>query len=94
MTCQRAGRKDETLGLITDLGAEELAPRRWLQANRQGCGIENGTRQRLDVALNDDRCRVRSPNGLWILGMVRRLVMSLFMGWRGRQAKPRWAKRI
>ena len=90
LTRQRVGRKNETVGLITDLPPEELAPRRWLQANRQGWGIENGTHQRLDVSLHDDLCRVRSPNGLWILGMVRRLVISLFMEWRGRQAKPQF----
>ena len=90
LTRQRVGRKNETVGLITDLTPEELSPRRWLQANRQGWGIENGTHQRLDVSLHDDLCRVRSPNGLWILGMVRRLVISLFMEWRGRQAKPQF----
>ena len=88
LTRQHAGRKDETVGLITDLTPEQLPPLRWLKANRQGWGIENGTHQRLNVSLNDDRCRVRSPNGLWILGMVRRLVISLFMEWRARQAKP------
>ena len=85
---QRPGRKDETVGLITDLAPAQLTPRQWLQANRQGWGIENGSHQRLDVSLNDDHCRVRSPNGLWILGMMRRLVISLFMEWRGRQRKP------
>lgn len=89
LTRQRAGRKDETVGLITDLAPAQLPPRLWLQANRQGWGIENGSHQRLDVSLNDDRCRVRSPNGLWILGMMRRLVISLFMEWRGRQRQPR-----
>lgn len=88
LTRQRAGRKDETVGLLTDLDPDELPPRLWPEANRQGWGIENGNHQRLDVSLNDDRCRVRSTNGLWILGMMRRLVISLFMGWRHRQRKP------
>ena len=88
LTRQRAGRKDETVGLITDLTPAQMSPRQWLQANREGWGIENGSHQRLDVSLHDDRCRVRSPNGLWILGMMRRLVISLFMEWRGRQRKP------
>jgi hypothetical protein len=88
LTRQRVGRKDETVGLITDLAPDELPPRLWLQANRQAWGIENGNHQRLDVSLNDDRCRVRSPNGLWILGMMRRLVISLFMEWRPHQRKP------
>ena len=39
-------------------------------------------------ALPDYRGRVRSPNGLWILGMLRRLVISLFMEWRPHQRKP------
>ena len=52
-------------------------------------GIENGTHQRLDVSLNEDRCRVRSTNALWILGMLRRLVISLFSHWRARHRKPK-----
>lgn len=52
-------------------------------------GIENGTHQRLDVSLNEDRCRVRSADGQWILGMLRRVVISLYMHWRAHQPKPR-----
>ena len=89
LTRQHIGRKNETVGLITDLLPQQLPALQWLKANRQAWGIENGTHQRLDVTLNDDRCRVRSTNGLWILGMLRRLVISLFMHWRARQARPR-----
>jgi predicted transposase YbfD/YdcC len=85
---QHRGRKDERVGLITDLTADQLPASQWLQANRQGWGIENGTHQRLDVSLNDDRCRVRNTNGLLILGMLRRLVISLFMHWRLHQPRP------
>ena len=88
LTRQHTGRKNETVGLITDLTPAQLPALRWLQANRQAWGIENGTHQRLDVSLNDDRCRVRSTNGLWILGMLRRLVISLFMHWRAAQPRP------
>jgi len=87
LTRHRVGRKDETVGLITDLAPED-PPLQRLQANRQGWGIGNGTHQRLDVSLHDDRCRVRSTNGLWLLGRARRLVISLFMEGRARQAKP------
>jgi len=76
------------VGLITDLMPEQLPAERWLKTNRLAWGIENGTHQRLDVSLNEDRCRVRSTNGLWILGMLRRLVISLFMHWRARHPKP------
>ena len=85
---QREGRKDEEVGLITDLGPEELPAPQWLSANRAGWGIENGSHQRLDVTLNDDRCRVRSGNGLLVMGLVRRLVISLYMHWRLQQPKP------
>ena len=88
LTRQHTGRKNETVGLITDLLPQQLPALQWLKANRQAWGIENGTHQRLDVTLNDDRCRVRSTNGLWILGMLRRLVVSLFMEWRARQPRP------
>mgnify|MGYP001767541798 FL=1 len=88
MTRQHVGRKDETVGLITDLPPETLDAGQWLKANRLAWGIENGTHQRLDVSLNEDRCRVRNTNGLWILGIIRRLVISLFMHWRKRHPKP------
>ena len=88
LTRQHTGRKNETVGLITDLTPAQLPALQWLKANRQAWGIENGTHQRLDVSLNDDRCRVRSTNGLWILGMLRRLVISLFMHWRAAQPRP------
>jgi hypothetical protein len=88
VTRQHLGRKDETVGLITDLWPQELPAQAWLRANRQGWGIENGTHQRLDVSLNDDRCRVRNPKGLWILGMLRRVAISLYTHWRAQQPKP------
>ena len=85
---QREGRKDDEVALITDLEPEELSAAQWLLGNRLGWGIENGSHQRLDVSLNDDRCRVRSGNGLLVLGLFRRLAISLFMHWRLRQPKP------
>lgn len=89
LTRQRQGRKTETVGLITDLPPAALNPQEWLAANRQGWGIENGLHQRLDVTLNDDRCRVRTPKGLWIFGMVRRIAVSLFMHWLQKQPRPK-----
>jgi hypothetical protein len=88
LTRQHQGRNGETVGLITDCIPAELPAQAWLLANRLGWGIENASHLRLDVSLNDDRCRVRTPKSLWILGMLRRLVVSLFMHWRARQPKP------
>ena len=73
-----AGRNNDSVDLITDLTPAELPALRWLKANRQGWGIENGTHQRLDVTFNDDRCRVHGTNGLWLPGMAHRPVISLF----------------
>lgn len=85
---QHTGRQDECVALVTSCPPEKLDARQWLRANRQGWGIETGLHLRLDVSLRDDCCRVRSPNGLWILGMLRRLANSLFIAWRQRQPKP------
>src|SRR5659263_471820 len=52
--------------------------------------IENGLHLRLDVSQNDDRCRIRTPKGLWIMGMIRRLANSLFMHWRAQHKKPQY----
>jgi hypothetical protein len=87
---QHTGRKNETVALVTSLPPATLNAQQWLLANRQSWGIENGLHQRLDVSLNDDRCRVRHPNGLWVLGMFRRLANSLFIHWRGTQPTPKY----
>jgi predicted transposase YbfD/YdcC len=87
---QHAGRKDETVALVTSLPPTALNAQQWLLANRQSWGIESGLHQRLDVSLNDDRCRVRNANGLWVLGMFRRLANSLFMEWRSQQPNAKY----
>jgi hypothetical protein len=74
---------------VTSLPPEEFNASQWLYANRDAWGIENGLHLRLDVSLNDDRCRIRNTNGLWVFGMLQRLAISLFMEWRGRQDKPK-----
>jgi hypothetical protein len=90
LTRQHAGRANETVGLITDGSPAELSAPAWLAANRQSWGIENGNRLRLDVSLQDDRCRGRIPKSLWILGRLRRRVVSLFLHWRERQPLPQY----
>ena len=76
---QTTGRKDEQICLLTDAEPEELDAQKWLELNRAGIGgIENGLHQRLDISHNDDRCRIRSSKGIWVMGMFRRLANSLF----------------
>jgi hypothetical protein len=95
MACQAArllrqtqGRKDEEVALITSAPVSLLPATLWLQLNRQGWGIESGLHQRLDVSYNDDRCRVQSDNGIWVLGLFRRLANSLFVEWSRQQRRP------
>jgi hypothetical protein len=85
---QNSRRKDELVALVTSAEPARLDAQAWLAANRGGWGIENGLHQRLDISHNDDRCRIRNPNGLWIMGMFRRLGNSLFMEWRSHQRRP------
>lgn len=76
---------------MTSAPPERLDAAAWLQLNRAGFGgIENGLHQRLDISHDDDRCRVRHPNSMAVLGLLRRLANSLFMEWRSRQANPQY----
>lgn len=85
---QVQGRKDELVSLVTSVEPGRLDASKWLELNRLAWAIENGTHQRLDVSHNDDRCRIQTSSGIWIMGMFRRLANSLFMEWRMRQRKP------
>ena len=88
---QTTGRKPELVALLTSAPPERLDAQDWLRLNRAGFGgIENGLHQRLDISYNDDRCRVQHPNSMGVLAIFRRLANSLFMEWRGRQAKPQY----
>jgi hypothetical protein len=85
---QTQGRKDEEVALITSAPVGLLPAMLWRCLNRKAWGIESGLHQRLDVSYNDDRCRVQSDNGIWVLGMFRRLANSLFVGWSTQQRRP------
>jgi len=85
---QTQGRKDEEVALITSAPAALLPATLWLLLNRKGWGIESGLHQRLDISYNDDRCRVQSDNGIWVLGMFRRVANSTFVAWRTHHPRP------
>ena len=85
------GRQPETVALVTSASPQRLDARAWLQLNRAGSGgIENGLHQRLDVPHDDDRCRVRHPNSIGVLRILRRQANSLFMECRSRQTNSRY----
>ena len=83
--------KPETVYLLTSMPPERLNATQWLQSTRGYWGVEGGLHQRLDASLNEDQCRVRNRNGVWVLGMFRRLAVSLFAEWRSRDAKRKHA---
>jgi hypothetical protein len=81
----------ETVWVMTSRPAEELSAAQWLQAQRQYWGIEAGLHQSLDASAHEDLCRVRTPNAVWILGMFRRLAISVFREWKSRDPRRKWA---
>jgi hypothetical protein len=83
--------KPETVWLLTSREPARLNATQWLHANRAYWGIESGLHQRLDASTNEDHCRVRHRNAIWVLGMFRRLAVSLFAEWRSRDPKRRHA---
>jgi hypothetical protein len=82
--------RPETVAVLTSRPPEALDARGWLDATRAYWGIENGMHQRLDVTAMEDQCKVRTPEAVWILGMFRRLAVSLFVEWRSRDPKRKW----
>jgi hypothetical protein len=79
------------LALITSAPPEKLDAQKWLEFNQTVFGgIENGLHQRLDVSHNDDRCRIRHPNAMFVAGLFRRISNGLFMEWRPHQPHPEY----
>jgi len=64
-----------------------LSAPQWQKDQRDYWGIESGLHQRLDASANEDRSRVRNPNAAWVLGIFRRIAISLFMHWRSLEPK-------
>jgi hypothetical protein len=85
---QTQGRQDEEVALITSASPQRLPAAAWLGVNRGGWGIESGLHQRLDVSYNDDRCRVRTDQALFLFGAYRRIANSLCAEWRQHQRRP------
>ena len=84
------GRQEvETVWLITSLAPEEADAARLLQLARQYWSIENGLHYRLDVSSAEDRCRVRHPVAVTVLGILRRAIQGEYRSWARRQRRPR-----
>jgi hypothetical protein len=81
------GEKPDIQYLLSSREPDRLSAPAWQAAQRAYWGIESGLHQRLDVSAGEDRSRVRNRNAAWILGMFRRIAVSLFMHWRSKDAK-------
>ena len=79
--------KPETVYLLTSVPSQSLNAKQWLEMSREYWGVEGGLHQRLDASTNEDQCRVRNRNAVWVLGMFRRLAVSLFAEWQSRDPK-------
>ncbi len=86
-----AAHRPENVWLLTSREPARMNAPQWLLAVRRYWGIEGGLHQRLDVSLREDDCRVRHRNGVWVLGMFRRLAISLFAHWRAASPRRRHA---
>ena len=67
----------ETVYLISSLSLEQLDAAGWLQLKRGYWVMESRLHQALDISLDEDRSRVRQPQAALVLGMLRRLVVSV-----------------
>ena len=71
----------ETVHLITSLEAGQASGKDLKKIKRDYWGIESKLHYRLDNVLDEDRSRVRNPNAALVLGMFRRVVVSLAIPW-------------
>lgn len=67
----------EVVYLITSLSVEQLQARGLLELKRQYWIIESRLHHCLDVSMREDLSRVRTPQAALVLGMIRRVVLSL-----------------
>ena len=75
---RRKGKKTtETVYLISSLTLDQLDALGWIKLKRGYWVIESRLHHALDVSLDEDRSRVRNPNAALVLGMFRRLVVSV-----------------
>ena len=75
---RRQGKKStQTVYLISSLTLEQLDALGWIKLKRGYWIIESRLHHALDVSLDEDRSRVRNAKAARVLGMFRRLVVSV-----------------
>ena len=71
----------ETVHLISSRPLETLSAEDLQSIKRDYWSIESAFHYRLDEVLDEDRSRVRKPKSAHILGMFRRLAVSIAIPW-------------
>jgi hypothetical protein len=79
----------ETVWVVTSLTAQQADAARLLGLVRLYWSIENGTHYPLDVSAGEDRCRVRHPVAVTVLGILRRAVQGEYRAWARAQPRKR-----
>ena len=92
---RKAKKTTETVYLISSLTLEQLDALGWIKLKRGYWVIESRMHHALDVSLDEDRSRVRNPNAALVLGMFRRLVVSVAQAalQKVQTKKSRWSVR-
>ena len=74
-------RRRSTWFQIGSLTLEQLDAQGWIHLKRAYRVIESRLHQALDISLLEDHSRVRHRNAALVLGMFRRLVVSVANAW-------------
>jgi len=78
---------NETVHLISSLEPEATCAGDLKKIKRSYWKIESDLHYRLDEVLDEDRSRVRTPKAALVLGMFRRLALSLAITWTAQRKK-------
>lgn len=81
----------EVIFLLSSLPLDQLQALGMLQLKRNYWVIESRLHHCLDITMQEDLSRVRTPNSALVLGMIRRVVLSLSNAAvdKARQANPK-----
>ena len=92
---RRGHKSTETVYLISSLSAQQLDAAGWLKLKRGYWVIESRLHHALDISLDEDRSRVRNQNAALVLGLFRRLVVSIAQSAIAQVQRPqnRWSVR-
>ena len=70
-------RSEEIICGITSRSKERAGPRELMKHNREHWGIENKLHLTRDKTYNEDKCRIRKPEGARSLASLRNLAIGL-----------------